>query len=153
MKVQFMEFQQASASLSIVKVLPCHWWVWIWNRQLAPSPKRSVDQCLPMISENRRDCICCNGEASMLRQKVPSTKTHYYCSKCEVPLCLQRERNCFLKWHSPEGKVIQDWARTKGRKKKLWALICYYFGNSDIKNCCSLCFQLAREISSICIWF
>ena len=89
------------------------------NRQLAPSPKPSVDQCLPMISENRRDCICCNGEASMLGQKVPSTKTHYYCSKCEVPLCLQRERNCFLKWHSPEGKVIQDWARTKGRKRKL----------------------------------
>uniref|UniRef100_A0A8W8NTV8 PiggyBac transposable element-derived protein domain-containing protein n=1 Tax=Magallana gigas TaxID=29159 RepID=A0A8W8NTV8_MAGGI len=58
------------------------------NRQLAPSPKPSVDQCLPMISENRRDCICCNGEASMLGQKVPSTKTHYYCSKCEVPLCL-----------------------------------------------------------------
>lgn len=89
------------------------------NRQLAPSPKPSVDQCLPMISENRRDCICCNGEAPMLGQKVPSTKTNYYCSKCEVPLCLQRERNCFLKWHSPDGKVIQDWARTKGRKRKL----------------------------------
>lgn len=43
------------------------------NRQLAPSPKPSVDQCLPMISENRRDCICCNGEASMLGQKVRST--------------------------------------------------------------------------------
>lgn len=89
------------------------------NRQLEPSPKPSVDQCLSMISENRRDCICCNGEASLLGQKVPSTKTHNYCSKCEVPLCLQRERNCFLKWHSPDGKVIQDWARTKGRKRKL----------------------------------
>lgn len=85
------------------------------NRQLAPSPKPSVDQCLPMISENRRDCICCNGEASMLGQKVPSTKTHYYCSKCELPLCLQRKKYCFLKWHSRKSfKIGQGQRAEKG---------------------------------------
>ncbi|XP_062571144.1 piggyBac transposable element-derived protein 4-like [Saccostrea cucullata] len=76
-------------------------------------------QCLPMISVNRKDCIYCNGEASLKEQKLPSTKTQYFCAKCEVPLCLQKERNCFLKWHSPEGRTVQDWAKTKGRKRKL----------------------------------
>lgn len=28
-------------------------------------------------------------------------KSHFYCSKCEVHLCLTKDRNCFKKYHIP----------------------------------------------------
>ena len=75
--------------------------------------------CMPEVSDTRKDCVFCNGIASLQGFKVPSIKTQYYCIKCKVPLCFNKDRNCFRKWHSPEGVSVQEWARVKGRKRKV----------------------------------
>ena len=48
---------------------------------------------LPTFSEKRRRCgLCLRGCAER--------KTFIECSTCEVPLCLQKDRNCFQNYHT-----------------------------------------------------
>lgn len=53
----------------------------------------SIDH-MPIFKEKRRRCCLC------ARLDAESKKTSIECSTCEVPLCLQKERNCFLRYHT-----------------------------------------------------
>ena len=47
---------------------------------------------LPIVLETRRRCtVCC--------QAGKETRTFVTCSLCDVALCLQKERNCFLQYY------------------------------------------------------
>lgn len=75
--------------------------------------------CMPEMVLTRRDCAVCNAQARLEGNSCPSTKTTFICRHCCVPLCIFKDRNCFAKWHAPEGKTIRDWVRSFGRKRKL----------------------------------
>ncbi|VDI69814.1 Hypothetical predicted protein [Mytilus galloprovincialis] len=68
------------------------------------SDETEKQTCMPACLDKRIDCSYCNAKASLKGNKTPSTKTNIYCSKCEVPLCLRKDRNCFTKWHSVGGE-------------------------------------------------
>ncbi|XP_034004209.1 clumping factor A-like isoform X2 [Trematomus bernacchii] len=55
-------------------------------------------RCMPMYygedgTQSRRYCRRCR-DAGSKRVKTP-----VYCSKCQVPLCLTANKNCFTEWH------------------------------------------------------
>lgn len=47
---------------------------------------------MPIFQEKRRRCVSCT-------KRNMEAKTFIECSTCEVPLCLQKERNCFQRYH------------------------------------------------------
>ena len=55
-----------------------------------------LDQKATKVSLGRKNCKLCY-ELDQKQMKRP-----WKCSKCLSPLCLQLDRNCFLKWHSAE---------------------------------------------------
>lgn len=73
------------------------------SRQRAPSSSRPTKRhCvfpiseeifhLPVFNEKRRRCIHC-------MKRGQDLKTFVTCDTCNVPLCLQKERNCFRHHH------------------------------------------------------
>lgn len=72
---------------------------------------------VPDILDIRKDCSFCSASSRMQGLKYLSVKTIYYCSVCKVPLCYTKERNCFQRWHSKEGKMVKEWAQVHGRKR------------------------------------
>ncbi|VDI26898.1 Hypothetical predicted protein [Mytilus galloprovincialis] len=81
------------------------------------SDETEKQTCMPACLDKRIDCSYCNAKASLKGNKTPSTKTNIYCSKCEVPLCLRKDRNCFTKWHSVGGEEAKQWVKERGRKR------------------------------------
>ncbi|KAM6911587.1 piggyBac transposable element-derived protein 4-like [Lycodopsis pacificus] len=64
-----------------------------------PPPASSSTICLPMFYENegtrvRKFCKRCHDTG------MPRVKTSSYCSRCNVPLCLNPKNNCFQLWHT-----------------------------------------------------
>lgn len=47
---------------------------------------------IPAVLKKRRRCVCCSSKS---KQKV----TLYYCTTCNVPLCLNITNNCFQIYH------------------------------------------------------
>lgn len=79
-------------------------------------PKRKIGYIKPTTkrlkiekpSESvRYDCmshwpeIDSNKNASRCKNECCTFKTHFYCSKCNVHLCIRQNRNCFTQFHSP----------------------------------------------------
>ena len=79
----------------------------------------SNKSCMPVVLDKRSDCSYCNGEAALKGNKLPSMKTSIYCSGCDIPLCLAKGRNCYIKWHSgsSEGNDVRKWVKENGRKR------------------------------------
>ena len=50
-------------------------------------------KCFPQWDEKRTDCAYCRREGG------DRVKTYITCSGCNVGLCLNKDRNCFYKWH------------------------------------------------------
>ena len=48
---------------------------------------------LPLFLETRRRCVVCSEEGK-------ENRTFTACSLCNLALCIQKDRNCFLKYHS-----------------------------------------------------
>lgn len=86
------------------------------NRKLAPSPKPSVDQCLSMISKHRRDCICCNGEASVLGQKIPSTKPTITIRNVKCNFVFREKETVFLSGILQTGMSFKIWQGQRAEK-------------------------------------
>ena len=59
--------------------------------QFEASPRMASH--LPVVAENRLRCFVCSHEGRDL-------KTIFRCEKCNLPLCVTRERNCFKRYHS-----------------------------------------------------
>ncbi|XP_033752408.1 piggyBac transposable element-derived protein 4-like isoform X2 [Pecten maximus] len=92
-------------------------------KSLLVQKRRGMDlspcrDCMPEMVVTRRDCAVCNAQARLEGNSCPSTKTSFICKHCCVPLCIYKDRNCFAKWHMPDGKNIREWVRAYGRKRK-----------------------------------
>ena len=59
-----------------------------------PISNERLDQKATKASLGRKNCKLCYDPDKK------QVKTPWQCSKCQVPLCLQLDRNCFQKWHS-----------------------------------------------------
>ncbi|KAL9977274.1 hypothetical protein ACROYT_G014663 [Oculina patagonica] len=67
-----------------------------------PISNERLDQKATKASLGRKNCKLCY-DLDKKQQKTP-----WQCSKCNIPLCLQLDRNCFQKWHSAEfGWVLE----------------------------------------------
>ena len=53
----------------------------------------SKEELVVRVAENRLRCFVCSHEGRDL-------KTIFRCEKCNLPLCVTRERNCFKRYHS-----------------------------------------------------
>ncbi|XP_051170607.1 piggyBac transposable element-derived protein 4-like [Leptopilina boulardi] len=47
---------------------------------------------LPTVLSTQRRCVCCSTKS------IPC-RTSFFCSTCNVPLCIKKEKNCFQKFH------------------------------------------------------
>lgn len=47
---------------------------------------------MPLVDEKKENTRC--------KLEMCKYKTHIYCSKCNVHLCIMKGRNCFVKFHS-----------------------------------------------------
>ena len=54
-------------------------------------------------THGRKNCRLC----TILQNK--EQKTPWRCCTCDIPLCLQLDRNCFQMWHTAECDKFQDW--------------------------------------------
>ncbi|XP_066581313.1 piggyBac transposable element-derived protein 4-like [Prorops nasuta] len=61
--------------------------------QVSIEKRRFQSAHMPIHIENKRRCTHCSS-------KTNNTRTHWMCNLCNVPLCLQSDRNCFLIYHS-----------------------------------------------------
>jgi len=60
-----------------------------------PAQRRSGHTPVPIsIPVSRLRCDKCKADG------LPRKDTSWKCNECDVPLCLQPERNCFHMWHS-----------------------------------------------------
>ena len=62
---------------------------------------------LPEHSPVARDCVVCckRGEVQMMERTEYRHRTHIVCSACKVYLCVNKERDCFKKYHL----LVQYW--------------------------------------------
>ncbi|XP_068084155.1 piggyBac transposable element-derived protein 3-like [Anabrus simplex] len=73
------------------------------------NPKRSKEEQRP-IPEVRQDLVDHmphldgNKEGKRCKNKLCNQKTHSYCDKCMVHLCIKKDRNCFVDFHRP-GRI------------------------------------------------
>ena len=60
-----------------------------------------------VVSDSRRDCVVCAKKVQMSNlDRTFRYKSNFRCSTCDgKALCLNRDRNCWEKWH----KLIQYW--------------------------------------------
>ena len=72
------------------------------------TPKKRLYRRIHVPDEVRYDClnhwpqILSNTEDEVTRKRcvVCSKKSRTYCTKCEVSLCIKRNENCFIKYHT-----------------------------------------------------
>lgn len=66
------------------------------------------ENCMPEFSDSRLQCVYCTF-VHHNDQTYSKHKTSVTCTKCKVALCLSKERNCFVDWHSPSGAEARKW--------------------------------------------
>lgn len=48
-----------------------------------------------------------NKEGKRCKNRLCNQKTHFYCDKCNVHLCIKKDRNCFVTFHR-SGRVMEN---------------------------------------------
>lgn len=85
------------------------------NSRSRNAPKRKTDDHIQPATKRlksekltemvRYDCLShwpqidSNKNASRCKNESCTFKTHFYCSKCNVHLCIRQNRNCFMQFH------------------------------------------------------
>ncbi len=67
------------------------------SRKRSLPTQRHYGEHLPVVAEKQGRCVYCyhSSLAAMPKVGYPSIK----CKTCDIYLCLQRERNCFVEYH------------------------------------------------------
>ena len=66
-----------------------------------PVTMKYLDDKSSKSTKGRRNCKLC----TILLKKEQRTK--WKCSVCDLPLCLQLDRNCFQRWHTTDCDIYR----------------------------------------------
>ena len=75
---------------------------YIGKKSVLP-PGRGAGAHLPEVVSSKEECWLCRYRLKQAGGEGPEGrgyKTHWHCTKCQLPLCIQTTRNCFKEFHT-----------------------------------------------------